>query len=123
MHVYVALVIFLPRIQAVYLLQQGLVGTVEMRKWREQGRAVGARGYVEESRERADPLAMYFRAEALFLLVRNVIGIGGEFVSETREKIICVVIFNRFAIFQQKTIYNSCDRYLFAIIILSDSRL
>jgi len=35
MYVYITFVIFLPRIQAIYLLQQGLVGTIKMRKWRE----------------------------------------------------------------------------------------
>lgn len=81
--------IFLPRIQAVYLLLHGLVDAIKMWKRREQGRAVHARGYVEESRGRTDSRAVYFRAEALVLLVRKIIRIGGEFISETKENPRC----------------------------------
>lgn len=61
--------IFLPRIQTIYLLQQRLVATIKVRKRREQGHAEAARGHVEESRRRADPFTLYFRTEAFVLLV------------------------------------------------------
>lgn len=86
MYVYVSLMIFLSRIQAIYLLQQGLIGSVKMRKRREQRRAKVARGYVEESRRRANPRVRYFRAEALILLVRRVICIGSEFIPGNETK-------------------------------------
>lgn len=91
--------IFLSRIQTVYLLQQGLVGAIKMWERREQGYAESARGYVEESRRRADSRAVYFPAVALVLLVRKVKHFGAEFISMTKEKITRVT-FNQFIIFQ-----------------------
>lgn len=49
MYIKVAFVVFLSWIQAVYLLQHGLLGHVKMWKRREQRRIIGALGYVEDA--------------------------------------------------------------------------
>lgn len=110
--------IFLSGIQAVYLLQQGLVGAIKMWKRREQGCAEGARGYVEESRGRADFRAMYFPAEALVLLVRKVIRIGSEFIPETKKNHVRRCNLQSIHYLPTENNYNSCDQNFFIIIII-----